>query len=335
MLPANEEYINLTQFRADWTHGTPAENVESYTLEVTPKPETPDVPDPVLLQDADFTNLAAAESSDGNLTNVASSASDYLPAGWTAQTGLWVNDGFIISGNLSNNICGITSTTYDFTGYDKVTVVMSAYSYYADYYGTGTIRVKTSAGSQEVTLATDAFTTYTIVLDVAQSDQIVFEGVTNLFAIEDIKIYAGDLNAINTMLMAQETGDENSRLITGITDKFYTVENLAAGGTFLYRVKALYIDGTESNWSNIEEVTLFQNGHGFDLGDVNHDGSVTIKDVTALIDYLLGNGEVCMICADVNGSSDVTIADVTALIDMLLGNSANRMLARPERLLAW
>jgi hypothetical protein len=335
MLPANEEYINLTQFRADWTHGTPAENVESYTLEVTPKPETPDVPDPVMLEDADFTNLTAAENSDGYLTNVASSASSYLPAGWTAQIGLWVNDGFIISGYLSDNTCGITSKTYDFIGYDKVTIVMSAYSYYASNYGTATMRVRTSAGSQEIALATDDFTTYTLVLDVAQSDQIVFEGVQNLFAIEDIKIYAGDLNAINTMLMAQETGDENSRLITGITDKFYTVENLAAEGTFLYRVKALYIDGTESNWSNIEEVTLFQNGHGFDLGDVNHDGSVTIKDVTALIDYLLGNGDVCMICADVNADGEVTIKDVTNLIDMLLGNTANRKLARPERLIAW
>ena len=335
MLPANEEYINLTQFRADWTHGTPAENVESYTLEVTPKPETPDVPDPVMLEDADFTNLTAAENSDGYLTNVASSASSYLPAGWTAQIGLWVNDGFIISGYLSDNTCGITSKTYDFTGYDKVTIVMSAYSYYASNYGTATMRVRTSAGSQEIALATDDFTTYTLVLDVAQSDQIVFEGVQNLFAIEDIKIYAGDLNAINTMLMAQETGDENSRLITGITDKFYTVENLAAEGTFLYRVKALYIDGTESNWSNIEEVTLFQNGHGYDLGDVNHDGSVTIKDVTALIDYLLGSGDVCMICADVNADGEVTIKDVTDLIDMLLGNTADRKSARPNKLLAW
>ena len=336
MLPAVEEYINLTQFRADWTDATPEANVASYTLEVTPKSETPDVPDPVLLEDADFTSLDAVTNSSDQLTNVASSASEYLPTGWTAQTGLWINQGFIISGYLSNYTCGITSPTYDFTGYDKVTVVMSAYSYYSSYYGEATIRVRTSAGSQEVVLATDDFTTYTLVLDVAESDQVVFEGVENMFAIEDIKIYAGDLNAINTMLMAQETGDENSRLITGITDKFYTVENLAAGGTFLYRVKAVYQDGTESDWSNIEEVTLFENGHGYALGDVNHDGSVTIKDVTDLIDYLLGSGNgICTICADVNGDNNVTIADVTALIDILLGNTANRMCARPGRLLAW
>ncbi|MBR4828839.1 MAG: hypothetical protein IKZ92_03465 [Muribaculaceae bacterium] len=64
--------------------------------------------------------------------------------------------------------------------------------------------------------------------------------------------------------------------------------------------------------------------HGYDIGDVNHDGFVTIKDVTSLIDYLLGNDSgVCLICADVSGDGDVSIKDVTSLIDMLLGNSSN------------
>ena len=61
-------------------------------------------------------------------------------------------------------------------------------------------------------------------------------------------------------------------------------------------------------------------GHGFEVGDVNHDQSVTIKDVTDLIDYLLGGSvDICIVCADVNGNDEVSIADVTALIDMLLG----------------
>lgn len=322
MQPANEQFINLTSFRADWTDATPEANVTSYTLEVSPKPETPEIPDPVLLENAGFSSLEAVTDSEGYLTNCASNATTYLPTGWTAQNGLWINDGFIISGYLSSTTCGITSKTYDFTGYDKVTVVMSAYSYYASNYGTATMRVKTSAGSQELTLATDDFTTYTVVLDVASSDQVVFEGVENMFAIEDIKIYAGDLNAVNTLRMAQETGDANYRLITGITDKFYTVENLTAEGTFLYRVKALYTDGTESSWSNIEEVTLFQNGHGYQLGDVNHDGVVSIQDVTTLIDGLLGDmSGVCEICADVSGDGTVSIQDATSLIDMLLAGN--------------
>lgn len=71
-------------------------------------------------------------------------------------------------------------------------------------------------------------------------------------------------------------------------------------------------------------VTLFDNGpapHEFAVGDVNHDKEVNIADVTALIDYLLGNGDICLTCANVNGDEDVNIADVTTLIDRLLSNN--------------
>ena len=69
-------------------------------------------------------------------------------------------------------------------------------------------------------------------------------------------------------------------------------------------------------------MTLFQNGHSYELGDVNHDGSVNIADVTALIDMLLGSGnETCETCANVNGDDAVNIADVTALIDLLLSGN--------------
>ena len=58
----------------------------------------------------------------------------------------------------------------------------------------------------------------------------------------------------------------------------------------------------------------------FEAGDVNGDGSVNIADVTALIDYLLGNvsDSFIMQAADVNGDTQINIADVTALIDLLL-----------------
>ena len=74
-------------------------------------------------------------------------------------------------------------------------------------------------------------------------------------------------------------------------------------------------DGSVSFWY-MKEV------HNFSLGDVNHDGAITIKDVTALIDGLLsGSEDFCLICSDVNGKDGVTIADVTALIDMLLSGN--------------
>ena len=55
-------------------------------------------------------------------------------------------------------------------------------------------------------------------------------------------------------------------------------------------------------------------------GDVNKDGAITVADVSALIDYLLG-GEEAPAEADCNLDSSVGIADVSALIDYLLNGA--------------
>ena len=57
-------------------------------------------------------------------------------------------------------------------------------------------------------------------------------------------------------------------------------------------------------------------------GDVNNDGSVTIADVTTLVNIILGkndnyNSEV----ADVNEDGSITIADVTTLVNIILGRA--------------
>ena len=62
------------------------------------------------------------------------------------------------------------------------------------------------------------------------------------------------------------------------------------------------------------------------LGDVNRDGSVTIADVTALVDIILGKDATTPYtydhdAADVNQDDGITIADVTALVDLILGKN--------------
>lgn len=62
------------------------------------------------------------------------------------------------------------------------------------------------------------------------------------------------------------------------------------------------------------------------IGDVNGDKTVSISDVTALIDYLLSQDatSINLDAADVNGDHSVTISDVTALIDQLLSGNTNQ-----------
>jgi M6 family metalloprotease-like protein len=78
-------------------------------------------------------------------------------------------------------------------------------------------------------------------------------------------------------------------------------------------------DGTISFW-------YMKTVHNYTLGDVDHDGTLSINDVTVLIDYLLGSASDCCVeCADVDKDANITIEDVTILIDILLaGNSTNR-----------
>ena len=299
MLAADEAYISLTDFRADWTDITPAQNVASYTLEVSPKPVVD------LLETADFSNVEDGQA----LDDISGNYGDYLPEGWSATSYLGAYGGALLVAYEGT----ISTPAYNLTGYDKMTVVIRAASY---YYDNSTISVSTSIDSQELTL-NQSWTEYTIVLDCANWDKATIRSLTDYSSIRQVTVYAGDLTALS--YKATETGDATYRLITGITDKFYTVRNLEAEGSFIYKVKSVFADGTESPWSNIQQVTLTGIGHDYATGDVNHDGKVTITDVTDLIDYLLNSAsECCVICADVDGDGKVSITDVTELIDKLL-----------------
>jgi len=66
---------------------------------------------------------------------------------------------------------------------------------------------------------------------------------------------------------------------------------------------------------------ILENYHNYEQGDVDHDGRVSISDVTTVISYLLGNADsCCSICSDVDADGRVNIADVTTLISILLAS---------------
>ena len=308
MLPANENYINLTKFRADWTDQTPAENVASYTLEVSAKPVAPVYELLSSVAGTDFTGSATGYYA---IT---------LPAPW---------GGTNVRGGL-NSIIYFRSNYENDGSYGNITYTIPAGYENATF----TLRITTATTNDaagNLTVSTPQTPevghnfaigeTYAWVVKASSGQKIVITTTDENYSpdIALMEVYAGD--ATNLSRSVTEQGGTDYRLITGITDKFYTVNDLMAEGTFLYKVKALYLDGTESDWSNIEEVTLFENGHAYMLGDVNHDDKLSIKDVSDLISSLLSDGSsVCEICADVNQDGVVTIKDVTDLIGLVLSS---------------
>ncbi|MBO4822935.1 MAG: BspA family leucine-rich repeat surface protein [Prevotella sp.] len=63
----------------------------------------------------------------------------------------------------------------------------------------------------------------------------------------------------------------------------------------------------------------------FALGDVNHDGSVTVVDASLVTEYVLGKNPPVFFIenADVSHDGDVTVTDVSKIIEMVLTGSAS------------
>ena len=297
MSQADEQYITSNSFRAEWTDNTPAENVTSYTLEVQAKPDV------TLLSEGDWSGVPKDN------TNIAANAADYLPDGWTfTGSNLYLDGGFLSPGRNS-----VIMVNCDLAGYTKLSIIVNAKAYTKG--SNTTLDIATDQESKTITLAKEV-ETYLVVLEVGDHGFVKF--TSGYYPeIQSIKIYGGEITDPEPFaLRAGETGDTEYRLIEGITpDKFYTVDGLLPATSYLYRVKSLYVNGTESKWSNIKEV-ITAAGEGVH-GDVDGNGTVTIDDVTLLIDTLLkGNG--AGNAADVNLDGEVSIDDVTALIDYLL-----------------
>ena len=312
MLPANETYINLTKFRADWTDATPEANVASYTLEVSTKAVEPEPEVVELLATIDGTAYT------GNYQAVT------LPAPWSGNN-VFGGSGALYFRNATHQQA-TTDGYIKFTipeGYENKTFTLKLTTANTNY-GSGRFVVgSTQTTAVEYNMSKNE--THSWVVTGSTGEEITITSPEDQYSpdIATLEVYSGDATAAK--LMANERGDATYRLITGITDKFYTVNDLTAEGTFEFKVKAIYKDGTESDWSNIEEVTLFENGHGYELGDVNHDGNINIGDVTLLISYVLSNGTGagCPICGDMNEDGTVNVGDVTALIAKVLNGGSS------------
>ena len=293
----DESTVTATSFRADWNDNTPPENVTSYTLEVMTKPDV------VLLTEADWSDVPQES------TNHASDAENYLPEGWTFTGNYFFLDGGFVSANRN---CYF-SPNCDLMGFPIVSVIIKAKAYPNG--SKTTLTVSTDLGQEELVLEKE-LKTYLVVLPVGDHGQIRI--TTGYYPeIQSIKIYGGEITDPEPFALraGNETGDATYRLIEGITpDKFYTVTGLVPATPYLYRVKAYYVNGTQSTWSNTKEV-LLKAGEGI-RGDVDGNGEVNIEDLTELIDILLKGTMNPM--GDVDGDGVVGIDDITTLIDYLL-----------------
>ena len=286
--------ITGTSFTANWGAVTGA---QTYTLYVNKKGYTPPTPTYTLLLDEDM--------SDGKTS-------------WTAGGKTYEDEGYFRLGT-STATGSVTSPLVNLTTSNGVTTVKITAKYYSNDSGTQ-MKVSVIDGN-ESELDSETFTltasdaVYTAVLTGAASpiNRIKIENLAQRkrVMLKYAKVYAGDASGAKAV---SESGDENTRTITGITGTSYTVQNLTENATYEYKVQAIGASA-QSDWSNIIEVAL-ANQPQWLQGDVNHDGEVDVRDITALIDVIMNssvNPE-----ADVNRDGDIDVRDITALIDIIM-----------------
>jgi len=313
LYPADTTAVTSSSFRADWKG---VDNVSSYTLYVN-QVETSDT---VVLLNETFSGVTA--TSDGS-SDISSSLDSYADnSGWTGYKVYEASGGLKLG--TSSAAGYLVSPTLDMGS--VVSVTLNAASWVSSKSVSDGASAIISCGSVADTVAlTTSAADYTVVLTGCTDSNIKISctaGKKRMY-VYGVKVYEGDLNLARARRrVIVEEGDSSTRTISGITDTCYTVSALHEGGTFEYKVKAVYTDGTTGDWSNIEYVTLAEATASGKVGDINCDGEVNVGDVTTLIDYLLGNdpSPIDLDAADVNKDNEINAADVSALIDILLGS---------------
>ena len=226
MQPANENYITLTSFRAEWTDETPAENVASYTLEVnTDDGSEPGVYEKVFSESFPYCT-SASNTAITNFNNYCANP------GWTGTRAYEAKGGLRL-GNADRNGF-ITTPALDMTqSGGKMTIVANMKPYNTDT----NVPVTVSCGTSISTITVTTESTQTIILECEadENQKVTFSTVDGgkRVIITQVDIYSATPDAAKRVLsIPVETGDADSRVINDITDKFYTVTGLAEGGSF-------------------------------------------------------------------------------------------------------
>ena len=247
----DEASITSTSFVASWSA---VPNAESYTLEVTQTSSASDIPVYSLVTDA-------SDLADGDKIIIVSTASDKA-AGALGNSVLGAEDVTISDGVISeiSDDVEVFTLTADGTNWKLAnregayltTTAVKKLSYsdsgtsaaISISSGNATISFGSSLGRILYNASSPRFTTYTS----NTSSSMLLPQIYKLTAVAPT----------NAAVKAYEP-----MTFTDITDTSYTVDDLEAGASYSYRVKAVYTDQTEGDWSDAQSVTV-KNSTGID-----------------------------------------------------------------------
>lgn len=222
---------------------------------------------------------------------------------------------------------GASADTYKTTNWWKnfATIVGALYDFEVD----GIYYAITSANNVAVTARDTRYNCYSGSIEIPST--VENNGITYVVTsiAQSAFLNSTDLTGVTIPMSVVEIGDfafYGCSNLSQVICNGYTPPTMASSYVFYpcYQNATLIVpNGTEEQYQSTDWWNQFTQVKLILRGDVNGDGTVSIADVTALIDYLLSGDEsnALLINADVNKDGTVSIADVTALIDYLLSGA--------------
>ena len=185
---------------------------------------------------------------------------------------------------------------------------------------------KTSSKPEKLNIIIGAEDFFANRSNIGNGNQITVDDITLLYYSElSSAIYDGQEVEFNgTDAVLDKVYDENLLELysNGHGAKIETEYDEDTGILVIYVMGEDY-PGNSSNY-NVYSIQFKKPEKPVQLGDVNKDNVITIADVTALVNVILGKDSENVYsrdAADVNGDKNITIADVTALVNLILGKT--------------
>ena len=141
---------------------------------------------------------------------------------------------------------------------------------------------------------------------------VMFMGVNQTQAVVDENNYSVSISGIDSQMFSASIIQTSGQCTLSVSYSPTDVGYHQAVLSVVYHDSGMFYMAFVNLVGQAIDDTLFP-------GDVDCDGDVSIKDVTTLIDVILGYNESDGSNADVDGDGEVSIKDVTELIDFILG----------------
>ena len=174
-----------------------------------------------------------------------------------------------------------------------------------------------------------------------QFDVVLPQGMSLAYALnddfEEVPVLKYTNRGLSSHVILAEYQNDGSLRIAGYSSKNaayryndgelltfgINVEDWVADGDYTVMLKNVLITNAAGVENHANDRTFTVKVGGL-KGDANNDGQVTMSDVVAIVNYVLGraNANFNLYNADVNGTGDVTMADVVGVVNIVLGREA-------------